>query len=150
LTGQPASEHYQRQPDLVERLDVVQVGIEWPRDVLYERINRRVDDMIECGFVEEVRRLIEGGFEKEVERLKTLGYRDVAAYLRGECALEEAVERIKLNTRRYAKRQLTWFRADRRIRWLSIERYPTIEAQADRALALLRAGDGAEDGAGPP
>lgn len=138
LTGRPASSHYREQSGPVARLDIAQVGIEWPREALYERINRRVDAMIRRGFVEEVRRLIEGGYGKEVERLKALGYRDVAAYLRGECALEDAVERIKRHTRRYAKRQLTWFRADKRIHWLPIGRYGTVEAQAERALALLR------------
>ncbi len=116
--GRPISELYLEQQERSKALDAVQVAIDWPRDVLYERINARVDAMLEAGFVEEVVRLLEAGHGESMKRLRAIGYREIAAHLRGECALDEAVESMKMFTRRYAKRQLTWFRGDSRIHWL--------------------------------
>ncbi len=79
------------------------------REVLYDRINRRVDMMLEAGMLEETKRLLEK-YGRIKNLVCTIGYQEMIAYLDGECSLEEALERLKMNTRRYAKRQLTWFR----------------------------------------
>lgn len=114
-TGRPYSE--QRSGVVAERpFNIVKVGTDMPRDVLYERINRRVDAMIAGGLVEEARRVYP---KRHLNALQTVGYREMFDYFDGECMLEEAVELIKRNSRRYAKRQLTWFRRDDSIGWFS-------------------------------
>ena len=96
-------------------------GISWERDVLYQRIDKRVDMMMEEGLVDEVKRLNEK-YTLSKTALQGIGYKEVLCYLQGECNYEEMVEKIKMETRRYAKRQLTWFRRDKRIMW-----YPSAE-----------------------
>lgn len=114
-TGRPYSE--QRSGVVAERpFNIVKVGTDMPRDVLYERINRRVDAMIADGLVEEARRVYP---KRHLNALQTVGYREMFDYFDGESTLEEAVELIKRNSRRYAKRQLTWFRRDDSIGWFS-------------------------------
>jgi tRNA dimethylallyltransferase len=90
------------------------------RELLYERINRRVDAMFEKGLAGEVRRLIEMGVPRENTAMQALGYKETAAYLDGCLSLDEAVYVIKRETRRYAKRQLTWFRRDKNVRWIEV------------------------------
>lgn len=97
-----------RQSDLEERqFEVLEFAIDWPREELYHRINDRVDIMMESGLLNEVKSVLN---YKDLNALKTVGYKEIFEYLKGVCSLEEAVEKIKQNTRRYAKRQLTWFR----------------------------------------
>ncbi len=119
LTGRALSELHQEHRAESESLDAIQVLIDWPRDQLYDRINRRVDHMLSIGLLDEVQWLIDNGYAEHVDRLKSLGYREMAAYLRGETSLEEATELMKRNSRRYAKRQLTWYRADARVQWIA-------------------------------
>lgn len=94
------------------------IGLQTGRQELYDRINRRVDRMMEEGLLEEVRSLLPC---KDMNALNTVGYKELFAFLEGRCSLEEAVESIKTNTRRYAKRQLTWFGKDPEIRWFRPE-----------------------------
>ena len=108
LTGVPISEH-QRQWDRGRRPDAFTVTIEWPPAELSRRINARVKQMMEDGLLEEVRELVRAGALGEQAR-EALGYKQLAAHLRGECTLEEAVERVKIETRRFAKNQRTWMR----------------------------------------
>ena len=89
------------------------------RDVLYDRINRRVDIMIKSGLLEEVKCLMDMGYTKELNSMKGIGYKEVMDYYDGKMSLEDAVELIKQSSRRYAKRQLTWFRRDDRIHYVS-------------------------------
>lgn len=96
-------------------------GLRWPREILYERINQRVDAMMEKGLIEEVKRLQSRGFGLELNALDSVGYKETFAFLRGECSYDEAVEQIKRNTRRFAKKQLIWFRKDERIHWIDME-----------------------------
>ena len=95
-------------------------ALDWPREALYARIDRRVDEMLQSGLVDEVRRLMknEAAFSTAAQ---AIGYKEIAAALRGECALAEAVETLKRATRNYAKRQLTWFRRDARVRWVAAQ-----------------------------
>jgi tRNA dimethylallyltransferase len=119
ITGRPISEFHAEQ-ETKPKFKAVQVGLDWKRAELYDRINERVDRMIAGGLVDEVKRLRARGYNRHLNALNTVGYKEVFDYLEGSCSLEDAVRLIKQNTRRYAKRQLTWFRADRRIRWVSM------------------------------
>ena len=96
--------------------EIVMIGIDLPRDVLYDRINRRVDRMLADGLEAEARALYP---YRELNALKTVGYREFFDYFDGRIGYDEAVELIKRNSRRYAKRQLTWFRRDSEIRWFA-------------------------------
>lgn len=93
---------------------MLKIGLELPRELLYERINARVDQMMEAGLLDEVRSLLP--YRKE-KALDTVGYKELFAYLEDEMPLERAVELIKQHTRNYAKRQLTWFKKDPEVHW---------------------------------
>ena len=115
MTGRPYSE--QRCGTHTERpFNIVKIGTDMPRDVLYDRINRRVDIMVSEGLVEEARAMYP---KRHLNSLQTVGYREMFDYFDGKCSLEEAIELIKRNSRRYAKRQLTWFRRDESTGWFS-------------------------------
>lgn len=101
--------------------NLIFIGLNMDRERLYERINRRVDKMIELGLVDEVRSLLDEGLDKNSQSLKAIGYKEVILYLDGEIEYSEMVDLIKKNSRHYAKRQLTWFRRDGRIKWFDRE-----------------------------
>ena len=101
--------------------NLIFIGLNMDRERLYERINRRVDKMIELGLVDEVRSLLDEGLDKNSQSLKAIGYKEVILYLDGEIEYSEMVDLIKKNSRHYAKRQLTWFRRDGRIKWFDKE-----------------------------
>ena len=104
------------------------------RKRLYSRIDRRVDEMIKCGFLEEVQRLLDQGYPPSLPAMSGVGYQELAAHLSDELPLEEAVQRIKYRTHGVARRQYAWFRLeDPRIRWLETSDNPT-----DAALVLAR------------
>lgn len=117
FTKRPVSEMREETKGISGLYDVLIFGMDVPRQRLYERINARVDVMFGQGLVDEVRRLS----KKKVSMTASaaLGYKEIKAYLKGECDLKRAKELLKRNTRRYAKRQLTWFRADKRIIWVN-------------------------------
>jgi tRNA dimethylallyltransferase len=94
---------------------IKKIGIDWPREILYERINRRVDEMMGAGLLEEANSLYP---HKHLKALQTVGYQELFDHFDGKYSLEEAVEKIKQHTRNYAKRQLTWFRKDLEIEWV--------------------------------
>ena len=119
LTGRKISElhkEYEREINI----KYFQYGLEWERNILYERINNRVDEMIKNGLVQEVRSLLAKGFTKELNALNTVGYKEIFSYLDSKISVERAIELIKRNTRHFAKRQLTWFNADKRIHWFKL------------------------------
>lgn len=116
-TGIRLSEH-KAAAENKSRYSPVMLAIAWDREKLYERINNRVDIMIKDGLLEEVRRLKEMGFTRDMQSMQGIGYKEMLDYLDGAVTFEEAAESIKLASRRYAKRQLTWFRRDKRIHWL--------------------------------
>jgi tRNA dimethylallyltransferase len=107
------------------------------RNRLYQRIDRRVDGMLESGLVDEVSRLAAAGHDRDTPAMGTMGYREILEYLAGECSLQAAADRIKARTRHYAKRQVTWFRRDRRVRWLDLDRWGEAGA-VQRILAQVR------------
>lgn len=98
--------------------DAFVIGLQWDRAVLYDRINRRVDMMLEGGLENEVRDLLASGIPRSSQAMKGIGYKEMAAYIEGECTLDEAVYEIKKATRHFAKRQLTWYRRMPYIHWL--------------------------------
>ena len=99
-----------------KEFNVEWVGLNFPREILYDRINKRVDLMIEQGLIDETKKLLQkhGRISNITD---TIGYREVLSYLDGELSLDEAKDKLKQNTRNYAKRQLTWFRKNEQINW---------------------------------
>ena len=120
ITGKPIwklQQEYKRETNI----EFQQYGLNWERETLYDNINLRVDKMIDEGLVGEVKSILEMGFDKKANALNTVGYKEIIEYLDEEISLERAVELIKRNTRHYAKRQLTWFRKDERVKWINIK-----------------------------
>ncbi len=102
---------------------IIKIGVNRPREELYQRINQRVDQMMADGLLEEAKRVYQ---QRDMNALNTVGYKELFDYLDGRWTLEEAVERIKGNTRRYARKQLTWFKRDEEIRWFHPEQQQDI------------------------
>jgi tRNA dimethylallyltransferase len=102
------------------------IALNMDRTKLYERINHRVDIMMENGLIEEVESILRMGYNKDLTALKAIGYKEIISYLENEVTLEESVELIKKGSRNYAKRQLTWFRRDERIKWIDVDIYDNI------------------------
>jgi len=121
LTGKSLTEFHAAQNRNRPNYTFLQFGLNWKREFLYKRIEVRVDDMIQNGLVEEVESILAKGYSETLNSLNSVGYKEIIAYLKGACSLEEAISLIKRNTRRYAKRQLTWFRKDERIHWFNLE-----------------------------
>lgn len=109
----------------------VLAGLTMPRELLYARIERRVDEMLAFGLEDEVRRLLASGVDPGSPAMQGLGYKQMASHILGRRGFEEAAEEIKRETRRFAKRQLTWFRREERIRWFDIAALGGAEAAAD-------------------
>lgn len=119
-TGKPFSYYVKMTKMGKSPYDLLIFGITMPRDELYRRINKRVVSMIEKGFIDEVEKLLEMGYDKNLKSMQGLGYRQVIQYLEGRLTLDEAIDLIARDTRRYAKRQYTWFLRDQNIIWLDI------------------------------
>jgi len=95
-------------------------GLNWPRKILYKRIEKRIEKMMKAGFITEVKNLLKMGYNPELNSLDSLGYREIISLLNGKISYSEMVEEVKKNTRRFAKKQLTWFRKDTRIQWIDM------------------------------
>ncbi|MBL0056556.1 MAG: tRNA (adenosine(37)-N6)-dimethylallyltransferase MiaA [Chitinophagaceae bacterium] len=107
---------FHTQPKKKRDFDIITIGLELPREQLNKQINRRVDDMMRQGLLAEVKKL--EAFKK-LNALQTVGYRELFGHLAGDLSLDEAVEIIKINTRQYAKRQMTWFKKDEAVNWVA-------------------------------
>ncbi|GAB5410682.1 MAG: tRNA (adenosine(37)-N6)-dimethylallyltransferase MiaA [Balneolaceae bacterium] len=123
-TGKPFSSFHQKEAISLPKNTLV-FGINHLRENLYERINYRVDSMIEQGLIEEASSILNKGYSKDLQSLQTVGYREVIGYLEGVFTKDQMIEKIKTNTRRYAKRQLTWFRRWDFITWLNADTLST-------------------------
>ena len=121
LTGKPLSEWQKEHAFGDDPYEMVKIGLNRDRAELYDRINRRCERMIQDGLLEEIRGLIGKGFGLELKPLRSVGYRQMGAVINGALSLEPALEEMKQETRRLAKRQLTWFRSDAEIRWFHPE-----------------------------
>ena len=117
-TGAPISEHNQTEREKETPYDLSYFVLNDDREKLYERINLRVDKMIEDGLVEEVQKLIDMGCTRNMVSMQGLGYKEIIDYLNGDISLEEAIYIIKRDTRHFAKRQLTWFRREKDVQWV--------------------------------
>lgn len=113
-TGKPFSQQ-RLNTDRDRPFDVIKIGVELPREILIERIHQRTDLMLHSGWIEEAKSVFPF---RHLNALNTVGYKELFAYLAGEWKLEQAVEKIKTNTRRYAKRQMTWLRRDKEVQWV--------------------------------
>lgn len=120
--------------------DCLMFGLKRDREILYDRINRRVDEMVADGLVEEVRGLMARGLRTEDISMKGIGYKEIIAYLEGEYDLEEALRLVKRNTRRYAKRQMTWFRRYEDLIWYDLTGGTelALDDMTEKALQFLR------------
>ncbi len=146
-TGIPKSEFDRRSQAVESPFEAVVVGLFYPRrEVLYERINRRVDIMMADGLLEETRGLLEEGvFDVNLTAAQAIGYKELLGHLRGEETLAEAAENLKTATRRYAKRQLTWFSAKPYVRWVDMERdgkLRSLDEVCDEIVSLFRGEEG--------
>jgi tRNA dimethylallyltransferase len=109
---------FQTQEKKYRPFDIIKIGLELPREQLHKNINSRVDAMMKAGLLEEVKKLVP---YKKLNALQTVGYRELFGHLIGDITLEDAVEIIKINTRQYAKRQMTWFKKDEEVKWCEPE-----------------------------
>lgn len=111
---------FQTQQKKKRDFNIIKIGLEMPRELLYNRINERVDIMMDQGLLKEVESLVP---YKNLNALQTVGYRELFSYLDGDTSLEYAVQMIKQNTRHYAKRQMTWFKKDEEVKWIDAEKF---------------------------
>ena len=126
LTGTPMSELQQQWHPEKQRYPFIAFCLTMPRELLYRRIEQRVDMMLANGLIAEVEVLLAAGYARDTVALQSFGYRELITYLDGECTYMEAIMQLKQNTRRFAKRQLTWFRKDTRLEWIDRESTPDI------------------------
>ena len=137
-TGKTITQHNQETRLQPPRYKPVWLGLNFlDRQDLYDRIDLRVDLMVRDGLFSEVERLLEAGLRPNATALQAIGYKEPMMALRGEITREEAIGRIKQESRRYAKRQLTWFRKNREIRWLMLPRDPNFEEIISEAVKIM-------------
>lgn len=131
ITGVPMSQAYQEPPPEDKyRFVLAGLNIE-SREELYQRINRRVDLMMEQGLVEEVRSLLAQGYHRDLQSMQAIGYKEIVEYLEGRLFLDEAVDAVKQGSRRYAKRQLSWWRQEKRVHWYDPDKLSGIQLLED-------------------
>jgi tRNA dimethylallyltransferase len=116
-TGRSISEHHQDHGFADEPFDALKVGLQMDRQKLYDRIDQRVDLMIDAGVLDEVRKLLGMGYTADLKAMQSIGYRHMAAFIEGSLPWDECIRTLKRDTRRFAKRQFTWFGADQQIQW---------------------------------
>jgi len=135
LSGKPLTEVHRAGRTPLTGWRVLKIGLEPPREALYERIHQRTEAMLSAGWLDEVRRLIESGLPENSKPFDFIGYRELRAHLRGDLTLEAARAAIQQGTRQYAKRQLTWFRREPNVHWLpGFGDDPQIQSAARRWL----------------
>ena len=118
LTGKTITWHNEQSKSVPSPYNTTMFAIDVEREVLYHKINRRVDIMMDMGLLEEVKSIIDMGIGKDTTAMQAIGYKEIVQYLDGEITLEEAVDKIKQGSRRYAKRQLTWYRRNEKVNWV--------------------------------
>ena len=123
LTGVPISSLQRQWGPTESRYRFRAFGLNMPREVLYQRIESRADQMIAAGLIEEVQKIIDAGYRRDCVAMQSFGYKEIVDYLDGKHNRDEAIALLKQNTRRFAKRQLTWFRQDSRIEWVDLSQF---------------------------
>lgn len=136
-TGTRISEHNETQRQKESPYRFVYFVLDDERERIYRRIDQRIDQMLDQGLVAEVKQLRDMGCTRDMVSMQGLGYKEILAYLDGECTLEEAVYILKRDTRHFAKRQLTWFRREQDVRWIERQEYPDEAAMLQAMLAQL-------------
>jgi tRNA dimethylallyltransferase len=129
LSGEPFSKQKKKGEPLFE---VLQIGIDVSRDILYKRIDERIEKMVDDGLLQEIKMLLRRKYHWDLPSMKGIGYQEFRGYVNGEYDLSEAIRLLKKNTHDFARRQLTWFRRDKRIRWC--QTYEEAEALVDTFL----------------
>jgi tRNA dimethylallyltransferase len=136
LTGITLSRHFRSDRKPLQGWNIIKLGLNPPREELYQRINDRVQEMLASGWINEVRALLESGVNPHAQAFAALGYRRVVEHLQGRLELAAMVSCIQADTRHYAKRQWTWFRKDRDIHWLDgFGAFPEVQQTAAEWLA---------------
>ncbi len=144
--GESYAAQKEKLANLEQLYPAVFIGLEVDPAVLIKRIDARVDDMVAHGLVEEVCSLLHAGFREGITAPQAIGYKEIVAALDGKCSLDEAIEQIKIATRRYAKRQRTWFRKDRRVNWIEANTL-NVDDLTSRALSVVDRIDSNGEGA---
>lgn len=123
ITGKTMSEYNEGFRRETDDYNLLMICLNMDRAQLYHRINQRVDLMVEKGLIKEVENILNLGYSKDLVALQGIGYKEIIEYLEGNISLHEAIDKIKQGSRNYAKRQLTWFRRDKRIKWIDIDEF---------------------------
>lgn len=130
MTGNPITS-FRKNTVKVRPFRILKIGINQDRKILYDRINQRVDRMMNVGLLEEVKAVYS---YRNLNSLNTVGYKELFSYLDGDCSIDEAVDLIKRNTRKYARKQLTWFRRDQEIKWFEPEQIQEIISYINQTI----------------
>ena len=133
-SGKSISEHHQNHGFENEPFNALKIGLRMERQRLYERIDQRVDLMIQAGLIEEVKKLLAMGYSAELKSMQSIGYRHMVGFLNGSLPWDECLRTLKRDTRRFAKRQFTWFGADPQINWYEPEQLDLIHELVERFL----------------
>ncbi len=134
-TGKPMSE-CAKQARIHKRFDCIYIGLRYAdREKLYARIDQRVDEMLSAGLLQEIKDLLDAGLPRDCQALQAIGYKEFLPVLDGAIALDDAVETVKRNSRRYAKRQYTWFKRNEQIHWIDVDQEDALE-KAKEILGL--------------
>lgn len=123
LNNRPISLHNEEEREKKAQYNTKYFVLNDKRDLLYERIDKRVDIMVESGLVEEVEALVKSGLNSSYNSMQGIGYKEIVEYIDSKCSLEDAIDNIKKNTRHFAKRQLTWFRHEKNVNWIDKSEY---------------------------
>ena len=137
VSGEKISDFNERTLGIEAPYSVDRIYFTRDRESLYSRIDKRVDKMIEDGLEDEVRRLMAEGLCESSTAMQALGYKEMAEYIGGKCSLGDAIEDIKRGSRRYAKRQLTWFRRQKDAHWINLDECKSAEDTAQRCMEII-------------
>ena len=141
-TGITITEHNRRTQELPPRYNPLWIGLDFTeRSELYRRINLRVDIMLEMGLIKEIEDLLSSGIPAKCTAMQAIGYKEFIAALEGQCTIEEAADLVRQSSRRYGKRQLTWFRRNKNIHWIIRDAETTGEEIMEQARRIIRAFD---------
>ena len=136
-TGEKFSVHNEKEQQRSSPYDFCYFVINMDRSRLYERINQRVDKMMQQGLVDEVKQLLAMGYDRNLVSMQGLGYKEIVSYLNGEISLDTAVEIIKRDTRHFAKRQITWFKREKDVIWMNDEEYHTRNDMLQHMIKII-------------
>ena len=142
-SGKTMTQHNLESQEKADKYDPLWIGLDYVnREALYGRINRRVDLMVEEGLLQELKELLAQGIPEKATSMQAIGYKELMGYIHGECSLEEATDLLKQSSRRYAKRQRTWFRRNPKVNWLMLEDEPDFTQVFRSAMELIRLSEG--------